>query len=122
MDSQQIGRKGEVETIQQLTDDIQTKSLADLRLCAHLALVYASISDLRRAHFERPLVRSIRVQGLEALVVGVREDADCQDVKVLLADPGHGSVAQVSHSAVQIRALPHCCRHFSPRRVVEVRL
>ena len=122
MDGQQIGREGAVETIQQLTDDIQTEALADLRLCAHLALVRARVSHLRRAHFERPLVRPIGVQGLEALVVGVREDADCQDVKIPLADPGHSSVAQVSDSAVQIRALPHCCRHISPCRVVEVRL
>lgn len=122
MDSQQIDRQVEVETIQQLTDDIQTEGLADLRLCAHLALVCARVSHLWRAHFERPLVRSIGVQRLEALVVGVREDADCQDVKIPLADPGYGSVAQVSNSAVQIRALSYCCRHISPRRVVEVGL
>jgi hypothetical protein len=95
-----IGREGEVETIQQLTDDIQAEGLADLRLCAHLALVRARVSHLRRAHFECPLVGSVRVQGLEALVIRVRENANCQNVKVLLADPGHGSVAQVSDSAV----------------------
>jgi hypothetical protein len=115
-------REGAVETIQQLTDDIQAEGLADLRLCAHLALVRARVSHLGRAHFECPLIGSVRVQGLEALVVGVREDTDCQDVKVPLADPGHGSVAQVSDSAVKIRALPHCRRHLAPGRIVEVRL
>ena len=109
-----IGRRREVQTIEQLTDDVEAEGLADLRLRAHLAFVRAGVSDLRRAHFERPLVGSVRVQGLEALVVGVREDTDGQDVKVPLSDPGHRSVAQISDSAVQIRALPHCRRHLSP--------
>jgi len=62
------------------------------------------------------------VQGLEALVIGVRENPDRQDVQIPLTDPRHGSVTQVSHPAVQVGALPHSGRHFPPGRVVEVRL
>jgi hypothetical protein len=54
------------------------------------------------------------VQGLEALVISVRENAHRQDVQVSLANPGHGSVAQVPDPAVQVGALAHRGRHLAP--------
>jgi hypothetical protein len=111
-----------VETLQQLTDYVQAEGLANLGLCADLALVRSRVANLWGAHFEGPLVGSVRVQGLEALVVSVRENSHRQDVQVSLADPGHGSVAQVPDPAVQIGGLPDRGRHIAAGRVVEVGL
>jgi hypothetical protein len=111
-----------VETIQQLTDNVQAEALANLGLCADLTFIRSRVSNLRGAHFEGPLVGPVRVQRLEALVISVRENAHCQDVQVSLADPGHGSVAEVPDPAVQVGALPHRGRHVAAGRVVEVRL
>lgn len=70
-----------------LTDDRQMERLADLRLGGHLALVHGRVARLPGADAQRPLVRALRVHRLEALVVGVRHDADGDDVQVMLAYP-----------------------------------
>lgn len=111
-----------METIQQLTHYVQAESLANLGLCADLALIRSGVANLWRAHFEGPLVGPVRVQGLEALVISVRENSHRQDVQVPLADPRHGPVAQVPDPAMQVGTLPHCGRHLAAGRVVEVGL
>lgn len=110
------------KTIQQLTDDVQTEGLADLGLSAHLTLVGTGVPDLGRADLERPLIGNVGVQGLESLVVGVRQNPDRKDVQVPLSNPRHRPVSEVPDAAMQVGALPHCRRHLSPGRVVEVRL
>lgn len=60
--------------------------------------------------------------GLEPLVVGVRHNADGQDVQVPLPNPGHGPVTDVVHAAVQVRHLAHARHHLSFGRVVEAGL
>jgi hypothetical protein len=111
-----------VETVKQLTDDVHAEGLANLGLCADLTLVSSRVSNLWRADFECPLVGPVRMQGLEALVISVRENPHREDVQVSLADPGHGPVAQIADSAVQVGALPHRGCHLTAGRVVEVRL
>lgn len=70
-----------------LTDNVQSVSLADFRLGAHLALVDARVAGLRRRHPQRPLVGALGVDGLVALVVGVCQYANCHNMQVTFADP-----------------------------------
>lgn len=72
-----------------LTHHVEAKALADLWLGGHLTLVGARVPRLGGRDAEGPLVGSLGVQGLEALVVRVGEYAHCKDVQVPLPDPGH---------------------------------
>lgn len=70
-----------------LTDNVQPKCHTNFRLRRHLAFVNSGIPGLGRLNFKSPLVRSLRVQTLEPLVVGVGHDADCQNMQITFPYP-----------------------------------
>lgn len=70
-----------------LTHNVESKALTDFRLGRHLTLVGAGVAGLRRRYAQRPLVGSLRVQRLKALIICIGQNADCEYMQVPLAYP-----------------------------------
>lgn len=70
-----------------LTDNGQAESQTNLRFRRDLALVDPAVLLLHVTNLQLPIMRALNVLRLEALVVGVRHYADCEDVQVSFPDP-----------------------------------
>lgn len=58
---------------------------------------------------------------LKAIVAGVRELANRQEMNVTMANPGNGFIPNAPHSTLQIRGVADESRDISKARVIEMR-
>lgn len=65
----------------------QSEGQTNFGLCRHLALVDPAVLLLDVANLQLPVMRTLNVLGLEALVVGVRHDTYGENVQVPFPDP-----------------------------------
>lgn len=63
--------------------------VAHVRRRGHLALVHAGVAVLRIFDLQHPVLRVLVMDGLEALVAGVRVPADRQQMDVAMPHPRH---------------------------------
>jgi hypothetical protein len=64
---------------------------------ADLALVHARVPALRVPDLQHPVLQVWRVDGLEALVAGVRVAADGEQMQVSVPDPRHLQQMRARH-------------------------
>ena len=72
-----------------LTDDLELHEITSNWLGVDLTLVSTRISFLNVLYLQNPLVTSHVVDGSEAHVCCVGITANCQDVQVMMPNPGH---------------------------------
>ena len=70
-----------------LTDDIEPDCIAEGWGCGYLAFVLPGVAVLDVMDLQKPVVGSLLVNGLEAVVTGVGEPAYCQQVQVTGPNP-----------------------------------
>lgn len=63
--------------------------MAEMRGGGHLTLVYSGIPVLGVLDLQRPVLGVWLMDGSESLVARVRVSADCQEVNISMAHPGH---------------------------------
>lgn len=88
----------------------------------YLTLVNSIIPRLRREYLQRPGIRALHMLRLEALIVCVGHYANSEDVQIPFPNPGHSSIPNVKHAAVEVGHLPDTCYDLSLRGVVKARL
>ena len=72
-----------------LTDDVEGYDVADFRLSADLTLVEAGVARLHVFNLQRPRLRVVHVEALEALVRDERVPVHGEDVRIAVTDPRH---------------------------------